>query len=55
MRFFGIINFKGYPNIISGSKVTAILLIEWILPACAFATERVCALTAKKACFFVTP
>ena len=32
--FLEILNFKGHPNRITGSRVTAILLNGWILPIC---------------------
>ena len=45
-----ILNLKGHPNRITGSKVTAILLNGWILPVGGVASGRVCAQPAKQAC-----
>ena len=50
--FKEILNPKGHPNCITGSKVTAILLNGWILPVVGVANGRVCAQPAKQACFF---
>ena len=48
-----ILNPAGYPNGITGSKVTAILLNGWVLPVGAVALGRVCAQPAKQACFHI--
>ena len=40
--FQEILNSKGHPNRITGSKVTAILLKEWILPIGGASSGRVC-------------
>ena len=40
--FQEILNLKGHPNCITGSKVTAIFLKEWILPIGGASSGRVC-------------
>ena len=42
-HFLKILNPKEHPNSITGSKVTAILLNEWILPIGGASSGRVCA------------
>ena len=42
-----ILNIKGHPNRMAGSKVTAILLNGWILPICEASLGRVRAQPAK--------
>ena len=46
-----ILNLKGHPNRIAGSKVAAILLNGWILPFGGAPSGRFCAQPAKQACF----
>ena len=48
--FLENLNLEGHPNLITGSKVTAILLNGWILPFGGVASGRVCAQPAKQAC-----
>ena len=42
-HFFEILNLEGYPNCITGSRVTAILVNGWTLPIGEAASGRVCA------------
>ena len=50
--FKEILNLKGYPNRITDSKVTAILLYGWILPiGGASAVKGLRLLPAQQACF----
>ena len=50
--FTEILNLTGHPNRIAGSKVTAILLIGWILlPIGGASLGRVCEQPTKQACF----
>ena len=47
-----ILNLEGYPNCITGSKVTAILLNGWILPiGAASAVKGLRLQPAQQACF----
>ena len=53
--FQEILNLKGHPNCITGSKVKAILLKGWILPIGGASLRRVCVRSlrsAQQACFF---
>ena len=52
--FTEIINLKGHPNSITGSKVTAILLKWWILPFVgASAVKGLCLRPVQQACLLV--
>ena len=51
MCFAPFLNPEGHLNRITGSKVMAILLTEWILPVGGVASGRVGALPAKRAGF----
>ena len=46
--FFKILNLEGHQNRCIGSKVTVILLNEWILPTVGAACGRVCTLHVKQ-------
>ena len=48
-----ILNPEGHPNCITGSEVTAFLLNGWILPVDKLALGRVCAQSAKQACYYI--
>ena len=52
-----ILNPEGHPNRINGLKVTAILLIGWILPISGASSRRVCAcsLRSRPVSPFVSP
>ena len=45
--FLEILNPKGHPNRITGSKVTTILLNEWIVPIGGASLGRVCACSLR--------
>ena len=49
--FKEILNLKGHPISIAGSKVTAILLNGWIWPIGGVSSRGVCVQPAKQACF----
>ena len=46
------LNPEGHQNRISGSKVTAVLLVGWILPIGGVASERVCACSLRSRLVF---
>ena len=50
--FFEILNYEGPLNHCIGSKVTAILLNEWILPSGGAESGRVCACSLRSRLVF---
>ena len=52
--FKEILNLKGHPNGITGSKVAAILLNGWILPIGGASSGRVCACSLRSRLLYVT-
>ena len=50
--FKEILNPEGYPNCITGSTVTAILLNGWILPIGGASSGRVCACSLRNRLVF---